>query len=84
MTWVPSLASFIGLRIWCCGFSVGHQCGSDLALVWLWHRLAAEAPIQPLAWELPCAEGAPLKSRKRKQTKKTTKIVLTEGHTGIG
>ena len=34
-----------------CG--VGHQCSSDFMLLWLWHRLATTAPIQPLAWELP-------------------------------
>ena len=34
----------------------------DLALLWLCHRLAAAAPIRPLAWELPCATGAALKS----------------------
>ena len=28
---------------------------------WLWCRPAAVAPIQPLAWELPCATGAALK-----------------------
>ena len=32
---------------------VGRRQGSDLALLWLWHRPAAVAPIQPLAWELP-------------------------------
>ena len=30
-----------------CG--VGHRCGSDLALLWLWHRLAATAPSRPVA-----------------------------------
>ena len=30
-------------------------------LLWLWHRLAATAPIQPLAWELPYAAGVALK-----------------------
>ena len=44
-----------------CG--VGCRHGSDLALLWLWHRLAAIAPIQPLAWELPYVEGAALKSK---------------------
>ena len=38
-----------------CG--VGHRCGSDLVLQWLWHRLAAIAPIRPLTWELPHAAG---------------------------
>ena len=36
-----------------CG--VGFRHGLDLALLWLWSRLAAAAPIQPLAWELPYA-----------------------------
>ena len=42
-----------------CG--VGHRRGSDLALLCLWHRLAAVDLIQPLAWPLPCAAGAALK-----------------------
>ena len=33
-----------------CG--VGRKCSLDLALLWLWHRLGAVAPIRPLAWEL--------------------------------
>ena len=40
---------------------VGHRCGLDLALLWLWHRLAAIDLIVPLAWELPYAAGAALK-----------------------
>ena len=35
------------------------------ALLWLKHRPAATAPIQPLAWELPCALGAALKKKKK-------------------
>jgi len=38
-----------------CG--VGSRCRSDPALLWLWHRLAGTAPIQPLAWEPPYATG---------------------------
>ena len=34
-----------------CG--TGGRRGSDLAWLWLWCRPAAEAPIQPLDWELP-------------------------------
>ena len=41
--------------------SVGHRHDSDLALLWLWCRPAAAAPVRPLAWELPYAAGAPLK-----------------------
>ena len=42
-----------------CG--VGHRYGLDLALLWLWRKLAAAAPIQPLAWELPYAVDVALK-----------------------
>ena len=43
-----------------CWKSCGEGCrrGSDPALLWLWHRLAATALIQPLAWEPPYAAGA--------------------------
>ena len=34
----------------------------DLALPWLWCRLAATALIRPRAWELPYASGAVRKS----------------------
>ena len=47
---------------------MGHRCSSNLA--WLWGRPAAVAPVRPLAWELPYAAGAALKSKKTK-TKKT-------------
>ena len=43
---VPSLVSLSGLRICVllsCG--VGHRQGLDLALVWLWCRLAAVNPV---------------------------------------
>ena len=46
-----------------CG--VGRRCGWDLALLWLWCRLADVAPIRPLAWEPPYATGAALKSNKQ-------------------
>ena len=43
--------------------SVGHRRGSDLMLLWLWCRLAAD-PFGPLAWELPYAMGKALKRQK--------------------
>ena len=46
-----------------CG--VGHRRGLDLALLWLWCRPAAAAPIQTLVWELPYAISAALKSKKK-------------------
>ena len=51
-----------------CG--VGCRHGSDPVLLWLWHKLAAAALIQPLTWELPCATGAALKRQKKKKLKK--------------
>ena len=46
---------------------VGHRRGSDLALLWLWHRPAAIALIRPLAWEPPHATGVALKRQKTKK-----------------
>ena len=43
--------------------------GLDLVLLWLWYRLAAVAPIGPLAWELPYAAPVVLKSKKKKVIK---------------
>ena len=48
-----------------CG--VGQRHGSDLALLWLWHRAAATAPIGPLAWEPPHATGVALEIQKEKK-----------------
>ena len=51
-----------GLRIWHCHeLCVGYRISSDPVLQWLWHRPAAVALIQPLAWGPPCAMGAALK-----------------------
>ena len=56
---IPGLAQ--GLRIWCCRV--------------LWCRLAATAPIRPLAWEPLYAVGAALKGHKNKnKPKKTLKV----------
>ena len=46
-----------------CGVDCRH--GLDLALLWLWYRLAASAPIPPPAWETPYAICAALKSKKK-------------------
>ena len=48
-----------------CG--VGHRLDSDSPLLWLWHRPAAVAPVQPPAWESPNAAGAALKRPKKKK-----------------
>ena len=44
-----------------CG--VGHRCGSDPTLLWLWDRPSATTPIPPLVWEPPCAVDAALKEK---------------------
>ena len=48
-----------------CG--VGRRRGLDLVLLWLWRRLAATAPIGPLAWEPPYAAGAAQEMAKKKE-----------------
>ena len=40
----------------------------DLALLWLWCRLVATAPIRPLAWEPLYAVGGALKKKKKKKS----------------
>ena len=70
MMQVHSLDSLSGLRIQVavsCG--VSHRRILDPALLWLWHRPAATAPIRPLAWELPYAVGAALKGPKNEYMK---------------
>ena len=58
-----------------CG--VGCRRGSDPALLWLWRRPVATAPIQLLAWEPPYATGAALeKTKKKKKKKNGRKMVL--------
>ena len=66
-----------------CG--VGRRLGLDLSLdvslLWLWCRLAAAAPIQPLAWEPPYATGAAqeiAKRQKRKEKKRKEKKDQTQ------
>ena len=56
-----------------CG--VGLRDSLNPELLWLWHRWAAAAPIPPLAWELPYAQGVALK-RKRKRKEKKRKDIL--------
>ena len=51
-------------------YGVEHRPGSDLALLWLWCRLAAVVPIRSLAWKSPYAPGASLKRQKDKNKNK--------------
>ena len=63
-----------------CG--VGRGRGSDLVLLWLWHRLAGTALMKPLAWEAPYAAGAAFKKTKDKKKKKKKKEEEAEGGGG--
>ena len=54
-----------------CGVGCRHSL--DLALLWLWRRLAAIALITSLAWEPPYAVGEALKRDKRQKKKKKKK-----------
>ena len=63
LTWWVKGSSIV---VSCCVGGVGHRQGSDMALLWLWRRLAAAALIQPLAWEFLYAIGAALKKEKTK------------------
>ena len=65
---VWSLASLSGLRIRRCrSCGVGHRCGLEPILLWLWCRPVATALIPPLAWEPPYASGAALKKKEREK-----------------
>ena len=59
---IPGLAQWVkDLAAVSCG--VGCRCSSDPSLLWLWRRLAATAPIRPLAWEPLHAAPASLKKK---------------------
>ena len=65
----------VGLRIRCCCCGIHGRGSSDLALLWLWCRLAATVLMGPLAWELPYAAGAvPKRFKKRKKEKKRIRM----------
>ena len=73
---VPALAQWVkrsGVAVSC---GVGRRRGSDPALLWVWRRPVATAPIGPLAWEPPYAAGAPQKRAKDKKRKKKRKSDL--------
>ena len=53
-----------------CG--VGLRCSLDLALLWLWCKPAATAPIRPLDCEPLYAEGAPPPRKKKKEVEEVS------------
>ena len=54
---------------------VGHRCGSDPTLLWLWCKPEAIPLIQPLAWEPPYEVGAALEKTKKKKRKKKVNVM---------
>ena len=60
-TWLGS-----GIAVSC---GVGHRHGLDQALLRLWCRTAAIAPIRLLAWVLVCCRCDPKKTKDRKKKK---------------
>ena len=54
-----------------CG--VGRRGGLDLAWLWLGCRMAAAAPIRPLAWEPPYAAGIALEKKKKDPPQKKSR-----------
>ena len=66
---VPALAECVSDPALPRSCGVGCRRGSDPALLWLWHRPAATAPIRPLAWEPPYATGATQEIAKKDQKK---------------
>ena len=73
---IPALAQWVRVSAFAVSCGVGHRRGSDPALLWLWRRPVATAPIQPLAWEPPYAAGAAqeIAKRQKKPKKNKTKI----------
>ena len=54
-------------------------CDLDPALLWLWCRPAAAAPIQPLLGTSICHKGAGLKRQKKKKKKRKKNEIQTRG-----
>ena len=64
---IPGPAQWVKISNIALSCGMGHRLSLDLALLCLWHRPAAVAPIQPLAWERPYAMGVGLKKQKKKK-----------------
>ena len=64
---IPVLAHWVKGSSVAVSGGVGQRHGSDPALLWLWCRPAAAAPIPLLAWELPHTMGAALKKKKEEE-----------------
>ena len=61
-------------------YSVGCRHSLVPALLWLWCRPEARAPIQPLAWEPLCAMDVALKDQKKKEIEEDTNGKTSHAH----
>ena len=66
---VPGLAQWVKDSSIAVSCGVGCRRSLDPTLLWLWCRLAATAPIRPLAWEPPYAARMALEKAKRQKIK---------------
>ena len=71
---LPGLAQWVKDPLLQQAAGVGQRCGSDPVL--LWCRLAAAAPILPLAWELPYIAGVALKRKEKKKVLKQADMMV--------
>ena len=62
---IPGLAQWVEDLALSMSCGVGHRCGSEPVLLWLWHKPAATAPIRPLAREPPYTTGMALEKAKK-------------------
>ena len=81
---IPGLAQWVKDLVLAVSCGGGRRRSSDLAWLCLWCSPAATAPVRPLVWELPYAEGVALE--KNKQTKELAFSChsfydLSSGHT---
>ena len=72
---IPGLAQWVKDPVLPVSCGVGCRRGSDAALLWLWRRPVATAPIRPLAWEPPYAAGAAQEKAKRPKKKKESSFI---------
>ena len=82
---IPGPTQWVKYLVFAMSCGVGRRCDSDLALLWLWHRLAATAPIQPLAWELPYVTSAALKRERERERDEVVPLECGEmsGHAKV-
>ena len=76
---IPGLAQWVKDPRVAMSCGVGRRHDSGLVLLWLWCRLAAAALIRPLAWELPYASPAALRSKEGKEGRKEGRKKLPRG-----